>query len=122
MKNLLYLFGITGGYDEGEYYNLSDEEKDNYDYMNYCLFNDNKKINTASFNIMTLLLKISNEPNDYEPEVIHEEINKIYEGLTPEEIKMMEKFIPACINCMGMFNEEGKKLRRQKKGIIAFSF
>ena len=115
MKELFYLLGIAGSYDEAEYHNLSEDEKSNYDYMNSCLFNEDKKINTASFNIMMLIIKISNEPDRYEPEEVHEEMNKIFEGLSPEEIEMMRKFIPACIGSMGIFNEESIRLRKERK-------
>ena len=115
MKNLFSILGIASNYSDMEYYNLSDEEKRNCDYMNSCLFSENKKINTASFYIMLLLLKISNEPDNYESEDVQREINKILEGLNDEEIETMNKFIPACINSMGIYSEEAKNERKLKK-------
>ena len=113
-KELLSLFGFIN-YSDIEYYNLDEEERINLDYMNSCLFSDNKKINDASFYIMMLLIKLSNEPDRYEPEDVQCEIDKIFEGLNEEELKIMNKFIPSCISSMGIYSEVAKQERKLRK-------
>ena len=115
MNDVFSIFGIASNYNESEYYNLSDEEKKNYDYMNSCLFSENKNISDASFYIMMLLLKISENPDIYEPEDIHDEMDKIFEGLNASELETMNKFIPSCINSMGIYSEEAKQERKLRK-------
>lgn len=109
------MFSVLGSYSDIEYHNLSDEEKKNNDYMNSCLFSENKKIINASFYVMMLLLKISNDPDKYEPEDVHAEIDKIFEGLDTSELEILNKFIPACINSMGIYSEEAKNERKLRK-------
>ena len=117
-NSLIPMFALSAYGSDSEYYNLTEEEKANVDYMDSCIYSENEHINDASFKMMMLLMKISAEPDAYEPENVSEEINKILEGLTKEEAEIINKFIPACINSMGIYNEESKlerKLKRERK-------
>ena len=104
-----------GAYKDVEYYNLTDEEKADLDYMDRCLYSDNEKINNASFYMMLFLIELSTHTDDYSYEGVQLKKKEIYQGLSKEEIEIMDRFIPACINSMGIYSEESKKERKLKK-------
>ena len=119
MFNILSsMFAILGSYKDPEYYNLSKEERENLDYMDSCITSENKNISDAAFKTMMLILELSVDPDKYQPEELHEVQEKILEGLSSEEVGAINKFIPACINSMGIYSEESKqerKLKRERK-------
>ena len=115
MFNILFpMYSLSNYYNELEYFNLSDEEKKNLDYMNECIFNENNKINNASFYIMMMLIELSNDPDKYTQEEINIKKEEIYKDLNEEEIDIMERFIISCINSMGIYSEEEIKLRKER--------
>lgn len=122
MPNMFFpMFLISGSYNDPEYYNLSKEEKENLQFVDKCLFSEDKRISDASFHMMMLLLEIKEEIDKYDPEEIQERKDSICKDLTEEETIMMDKFLLACINTMGIYSEESKqerKLTREKKGKI----
>ena len=113
-KAFFLMYALFGAYNDNDYFNLSSEEKINIDYMNECLFSNNKKINDASFNIMMLILEISENIDSFTKEEIEKRKLVIYEGLNDEEITVMEDFMYACINSMGIYSEEAKLERKQR--------
>ena len=116
MFNLLAsMYAMLGSYNDPEYYNLSKEERQNLDYMDSCIASENKNISDAAFKTMMLLIELSVDPNKYQPEELHEVQEKILEGLSSEEISIINKFIPACINSMGIYSEESKQERRLRR-------
>ncbi len=116
MFNLLAsMYAILGSYNEPEYYNLSDEEKQSLDYMDSCITSENKNISDAAFKTMMLLMELSADPDKYQPEEIHVIQENILEGLSSEERSLINKFIPACINSMGIYSEESKQERKLKR-------
>ncbi len=118
MNELLFsIFATMGSYGcEPEYLNLDKEEKANVDYMNECLFSENKHISDAAFYTMLLILEISQDSEKYEPEAVHARLEEIQKDLTCEELEIMTKFVPACIGSMGIYNEESKRQRKLRKG------
>ena len=65
---LPYLFSKSTS--ETEYYNLTEKEKNDVDFVNSCLYSDNEKLSNAAFYIMLLVLEISDNSNDFEPEEV----------------------------------------------------
>ena len=94
---------------------LNEEEKINLDFMDKCIFSDNQIINNASFQVMMLLIKLSNNIDSYSFEDVQKEKNKIYEQLNEEEKIIMDNFMISCINSMGIYSEESIKKRHLKK-------
>ncbi len=115
MFDVLFPMFYLGAYGDSEYYNLTDEEKNNFDFVNECINSDNPRINNAAFYIMMLVLKLSEDPAKYEPEDVHEELVKIKEGLTKEEQTTVDKLLFACIQTLGIYSEEAKQERKLKK-------
>ena len=116
MFNMLSsMFAILGSYKDPEYNNLSKDEKDNLDYMDSCIASENKNISDAAFKTMMLILELSVDSDKYQPEEIHVMQEEILKGLSSEEVSAVNKFIPACINSMGIFSEESKQERRLKR-------
>jgi len=74
-----------------------------------------ENINNASFHIMLLLIELSNMPDKYGPEELSNEFDKILNDLSNDERKIINNFIPACVNSMGIYSEERKKERKLKK-------
>lgn len=101
-----------------EYVNLTEEEKKDLDYFDECYNSPNKNIRDASFYMSMLLLEASAKM-DTDEEITPEELSKrkakIYKNLNEEEIDIIEKFIPACINSMGVYSEEAKEERQKVK-------
>ena len=91
MSNKVY--SLFGQLDNSEYINLTDEEKFNLDYINKCLYSDNKNISNASFKIMMLLLELKEDPYKYEPEEISEKKDEIFKYLSQQETSDMNKFM-----------------------------
>ena len=102
-------------YNDPEYFNLSEEEKNNLDFVDKCIYSENKNINNASFNIMMLPIEMSNNPDKYEPEEIHKKFNMIKKDLSNEEKIVIDRFLIACINSIGIYSEEAKNERKLKK-------
>ena len=109
----IYALGVYG--EDPEYYNLTEEEKANLDFVDSYLNNEDKRISDAAFYIMLLVIEISNEPDKYEPEDIGARLDEIRKDLSKEEIIMMDKYMLACINSMGIYSEERKKERLLKR-------
>ena len=120
MNNAFFaMYALSHEYDDPEYHNLSDEERTNLDFMNECLFSENEKINNASFYMMMLIIKMSDNIDSYTEEKVKTEMDIIKSGLTDDEKNIIDNFAYSCINSIGIYNEESKKLRRQKmKGMI----
>ncbi|MBR4178694.1 MAG: hypothetical protein IKR57_05065 [Bacilli bacterium] len=114
MDKLLFPI-FAGSYNDPEYYNLSKEEREYMDFVDKCINSKDKRISDASFQTMLMLLEISNDPDKYEPEEIQERRDKIVVGLNEKEVEMMDKFLLACINSMGIYSEDAKYQRRLKK-------
>ena len=108
------LYALSHEYSEPEYYNLSSEEKLNLDYMNECLFSENERINNASFYTMMLLMKMADDIDNYTDDMVRFEMDKIKSNLTEEEKQIIDNFAYSCINSMGIYSEESKKLRRER--------
>jgi len=115
LDEIFPIFTINGLYSEPEYLNLTKEEKANLEYVDKCLFSENENINNASFHIMLLLIELSNMPDKYGPEELSNEFDKILNDLSNDERKIINNFIPACVNSMGIYSEERKKERKLKK-------
>ena len=115
MNNAFFaMYALSHEYDDPEYHNLSDEERTNLDFMNECLFSENEKINNASFYMMMLIIKMSDNIDSYTEEKVKTEMDIIKSGLTDDEKNIIDNFAYSCINSIGIYNEESKKLRRQK--------
>ena len=110
---LPYLFSKSTS--ETEYYNLTEKEKNDVDFVNSCLYSDNEKLSNAAFYIMLLVLEISDNSNDFEPEEVQMLKEKIYKDLSYDEQVTMNKFMLACINTMGIYSDEAKIERKLKK-------
>ena len=120
MKNFLFPFFALGGeYSfNPEYNNLSEEEKYYLDYVDECLQSENERINDACFHTMLLILKLSEDPDKYQPEDVNAELAKITVNLTEEEKPIINDFMIACINSLGVYSEERvqeRKLKRERK-------
>ena len=115
MFNILFPLFSLGSYNDPEYYNLDQEEKENYDFVQKCILSENKKINDASFNLSIMLIELINEPEKYTPEEIDERKKHIYSELNEEEIETMEKFLLSYINTIGIYSEEAKQERKLRK-------
>ena len=119
MFNILFPMYAFGNYgNDPEYFNLTDEEKNNLDFIDSCIYSEDERINKASFNIMMMIMELSAEPDKYQPEEISEKLNEIYKDLSSEEIEDMGKFMLCVINSMGIYSEEAKeerKLKRERK-------
>ena len=98
-----------------EYYNLNDEERNDIDYFDFYINSDNYKIRNASFYTMMLILKISNNIEEFTNEMVDHEKDEIFKDLNLEEKTIMNKFMLSCINCMGIFGEKMKNIRKLKK-------
>ena len=112
--SLLYLFGAIEE-ENLEYSNLTDKEKEDLDYMDKCLFSEDEKIRDASFKTMLLLLEIIIEPDKYEPEELNKKQSEIIKDLSNDEIIIINKYILACINSIGLYSKERIKERKLKK-------
>lgn len=115
----ILMFLINNSYLDPEYNNLSPEEKENLRFVDSCMFNEDKRISDAAFYMTMLLIEISAEPDKYAPEEIQTRKEEICASLTPEESAMMDKFLLASIQTMGILSEESKEQRRilmEKKG------
>jgi len=115
MHGMFSMYALGGKFNNLEYFNLTEEEKSDLDYMNQCIFSENEKINNASFHIMMMLIELSDDPDKYEPEDIQIKKEEIYKGLTPEEISIMEKSVISCINCMGIYSDDRVQERKLNK-------
>ena len=115
MLSSMFPMYLINSYNNPEYYNLSEEEKNNMDFVDKCIYSDNKKISDASFKTMLLIIEISNNPDLYEPEDLHVRFDEINEGLSIDEQSIMSKFTLACINTMGIYSEEAVQERQLRK-------
>ena len=106
------MFLINNSYLDPEYNNLSAEDKANLRFVDSCMFNEDKRISDASFHMTMLLIEISEEPDKYSPEEIQAKKEEICTLLNDEESVMMDKFLLASIQTMGILSEESKKQRR----------
>ena len=106
------MFLINNSYLDPEYNNLSAEDKANLRFVDSCMFNEDKRISDASFHMTMLLIEISAEPDKYSPEEIQAKKEEICTLLNDEESVMMDKFLLASIQTMGILSEESKKQRR----------
>ena len=97
-----------------EYNNLNEEEKFYLDYMDSCLQSENERINNACFEAMLLVMKLSDDP-DAEPEDVHSRIEAIKSTLDEKDRGIIDDFLIACINSMGVFSEERVQERRLKR-------
>ena len=112
LNPFISMFLVNNSYMDPEYNNLSAEEKANLRFVDSCLFNEDKRISDASFYMTMLLIEISAEPDKYSPEEIQAKKEEICTLLNDEESVMMDKFLLASIQTMGILSEESKKQRR----------
>ncbi len=122
MFNFLFpFFAVNGQYVDPtmdpEYNNLTEEEKENMDFVQSCINGDNQRVSNAAFYIQLLLIELSIDPDKYEPETVHERMEKIQEELSDEEKSIIDRFTLASIKTMGIYSEEAKEQRRQEKQI-----
>ena len=122
MKRLIFMLfpfmsSISGEYSD-ELKGLTDEERYDVEYMDSCLFSDNKKISDAALSIMLQILKIANDIDSYTTEMVQEEFNKIKKDLTEEEKEIIDHYTYACINSIGVKNrhkeENDLKLKKER--------
>ena len=117
MFGFLSLLAVNGEYSDPltnpEFNYLTDQEKEDMKFVDQCLFKENERVTTAAGYTQLLLGELSVDPDKYEPEYVHDKLEEIKEGLTELEKAMIDKFVLACINTMGIYSEEAKKQRRQ---------
>jgi len=104
---------------ESEYENLSDEEKQNIDYLNNCLSDKDLKFQDACTRLMLLVLDVAsnlNTSNEQSLEEVQKKKNKILDKFTESEKERLNAFLYACINTIGIYSEESIKERKMKKG------
>lgn len=101
-----------------EYENLSEEEKYYFDYVNKCLYESNEKFSNACLQSMLLILQVFSKIGTDE-ELTDEDITLKKEMLLSEFIKddrdRLELFMYACIQTIGIYNEERIQERRSNK-------
>ena len=118
LENFVRILSLTGRYNDPNYIYLTDKEKKDLEFIDSCIYSDNENINNTSFYLMMLVLEIANDPDSFIPEVIQERENAIINNLTDEEKVTMKKFFNACINSLGVLNEENINQRKlEKKGM-----
>ena len=120
MKNFFlinYLISAMSGYKNPEYYNLTEEEKADMDFVDECLYESDEKISTASTKIMFLVMEYSarSEDNLMSDEEFFSRKYEITKDLTKEEKDVIDCFGRSLINTMGIYSEERIHERRLKK-------
>lgn len=121
MRSSILLMQLIGGSytNESEYKNLTDEEKQNIDYLNICLSNNNLDFEDACTRLMLLVLDVAsklNTPDEQSFEEVQREKEKILEKFTESDREKLDAFLYACINSIGIYSEERVKERKMKKG------
>ena len=119
MKGLFILKSIVGAmvhYSNDENYNdLSEEEKSYIDFVDDCLYGENELISDKSTKIMLLILRYCASEKQMSDEEFVTEKDSILEGLSQENIEILECFMYCCINTMGIYSEERVQERQLKK-------
>lgn len=122
-KNNLFLINSLiesiSGYNNPEYSNLSDQEKQNMDFVDKCLYQNDDKISKASSEIMFLILEyfLNYDNKPMSDDVFFLKKHKIMNGLSEEEMDIINEFGRSFINTLGIYSEERvleRKLKRDK--------
>lgn len=122
-KNNLFLIYLLiesiSGYNNPEYSNLSDQEKRNMDFVDKCLYQSDDKISKASSEIMFLILEyfLNYDNKPMSDDVFFLKKHKIMNGLSEEEMDIINEFGRSFINTLGIYSEERvleRKLKRDK--------
>ncbi len=110
------LIGSISGYNNPEYDNLSDQEKQDIDFVDKCLYKSYDKISEASSKIMFLILEyfLNYEDNPMSDQEFFLKKHKIMNGLSQEEMDIINQFGSSFINTFGIYSEE-KVLERKLK-------
>ena len=100
-----------------DYNDLSDEEKENLNFVYDCLYNKDELIRTSSIDMMFLVFGVlfSEEMYEYDEEEILEESHRILDNLNEEGKKTIEKFEQCLINTIGLYSKEEIKKRKLEK-------
>ena len=101
-----------------EYENLSEEEKAYIDYVNECLNERDEKFAGACSKAMLFILELSSKiGTDEEPTAEEVTFKKemLLSGFNQEDKDRIESFMYACIQTMGIYNEERNQERKLKK-------
>lgn len=113
------LISSVTGYNNPEYDNLSDQEKQDIDFVDKCLYQSNDKISEASTKIMFLILEYflnyENEPMSDQEFFIKK--NRIMKSLSKKEMDIINQFGSSLINTLGIYSEDRvleRKLKRDK--------
>ena len=92
------------------------ENNSNLDFMDKCLFGDNKELSKAAYKTMLVLWYAIDNDNHCDPETLHYGIEYTKKGLNTEEARMIDKFVMACTNSMYENKEEVYKRKLKMKG------
>ena len=114
---LQFLYQSNYGYNP-EYENLNKEEKNYLDYVDKCLFESYEKFSDACVKSMFLVLEVLSKI-DTDEELSNEDITlkkeKIIFEFSQEEKDRIESFMFACIQTIGIYNEERIQERKLSK-------
>ena len=118
MRNSILLMQLIGGSytNESEYKNLSNEEKQNIDYVNICLSDNNLDFEDACTHLMLLVLDVAsklNTPNEQSFEEVQKEKDKILDKFAESDKDRLNAFLYACINSIGIYSEDRVKERKE---------
>lgn len=93
------------------YNDLSDEEKDNLNFVYDCLYNKDEIIRTSSIDMMFLVFDVlfSEKMYEYDEEEILEESHRILDNLNEEDRKTIETFGKCLINSIGLYSKDQVK-------------
>ena len=87
-------------------------------FVDKCLFGNNKQLGDAAYKVMLHLMYAVSSDNQCDPESLHYDIEHEKKGLSPEEAKIIDRFVIAYTNSMCENKESVYEMKLKRKEMI----